>query len=98
MDVASMMSHGTLFVGNDSGLMHVAYALPLPVVALFGPSRDHMYGPFPADAHTVVRTPESYEEITKRSDYSPSAQINFMETLSVDTVWEAVDKAFSRVR
>jgi ADP-heptose:LPS heptosyltransferase len=44
-----------LYIGNDSGLMHLAVAVGLPVVAVFGPS-DHRYlGPDRVDArHQVV--------------------------------------------
>jgi ADP-heptose:LPS heptosyltransferase len=34
-----------LFVGNDNGPMHMAAALGVPVVALFGPSDPAEWGP-----------------------------------------------------
>src|SRR5262249_412406 len=34
----SLLSRCDLFVGNDSGAMHVAAAVGLPVVAVFGPT------------------------------------------------------------
>jgi heptosyltransferase-2 len=34
-----------VFVSNDSGLMHVAYSLNVPLVAIFGPTRPHKTGP-----------------------------------------------------
>ena len=46
-----------LVVGNDGGVVHVATAVGTPVVAVFGPSNDRAWGPYPAqDAqHVVVR-------------------------------------------
>jgi len=37
-DLAALLSQCHLFIGNDSGAMHVAAAVGLPVVALFGPT------------------------------------------------------------
>src|SRR5262249_42815401 len=37
-DLPSLLSRCDLFVGNDSGAMHVAAAVGLPVVAVFGPT------------------------------------------------------------
>lgn len=43
-----------LFVGNDSSPMHLAVAVCTPVVALFGPTSPHRYGPF-GPGNAVVR-------------------------------------------
>ena len=53
-DLPSLLSRCQLFVGNDSGAMHVAAAVGLPVVAIFGPTDPH--GTAPITPHsTVVR-------------------------------------------
>lgn len=39
-------AHCDLFVGNDTGAMHLAVAAGVPVVAVFGPSRPAWYRPF----------------------------------------------------
>lgn len=44
-DVASILSVANGFVGNDSGLTHVAAALGIPVVALFGPTDPAIWAP-----------------------------------------------------
>jgi heptosyltransferase II len=45
-----------LFITNDSGPMHLAAALDVPQVAIFGSTSDAATGPLSANA-TVVRTP-----------------------------------------
>ena len=37
-DLPALLSQCQLFLGNDSGAMHVAAAVGLPVVAIFGPT------------------------------------------------------------
>lgn len=50
---AALLSRCSLFVGNDTGSMHLAAAMGTPVLAIFGPSRPEVYGPV-AERCTVV--------------------------------------------
>ena len=43
--VAAVLARSALFVGNDSGLMHLAAATGIPTLGLFGPSRVGEYAP-----------------------------------------------------
>ncbi|OHX21199.1 putative lipopolysaccharide heptosyltransferase III [Chromobacterium sphagni] len=44
--LAALIAQARLFVGVDSLPMHLAAAVQTPVVALFGPSRDKVWGPW----------------------------------------------------
>lgn len=46
-----------LVIANDGGVVHVATAVGTPVVAVFGPTNDQAWGPYPADelGHVIVR-------------------------------------------
>ncbi len=52
--VAAALARCTLFVGNDSGLMHLAAAARTPTLGLFGPSRVSEYGPSGLHARAAV--------------------------------------------
>ena len=44
-DLPALLSQCHLFIGNDSGAMHVAAAVGLPVIAVFGPTDPHGTAP-----------------------------------------------------
>jgi heptosyltransferase-3 len=46
LEAAALFERSQLFVGNDSGLMHLAAAVGAPTLGLFGPTDDQRYAPF----------------------------------------------------
>jgi len=52
--LAGLISQSTLFVTNDSGPMHMANALGVPVIAIFGPTDPSATGPF-QDPAVVIK-------------------------------------------
>jgi len=56
----ALTRRASLFVGGDTGPMHLAAALGVPVVALFGPTRPERNGPY-ATRSVVLRSPESLD-------------------------------------
>lgn len=56
-DLPALLSQCHLFLGNDSGAMHVAAAVGLPVVAIFGPTDPEGTGPVTPRASIVQRKP-----------------------------------------
>jgi heptosyltransferase-2 len=55
--LAALLRRCRLLVANDSGPVHVATTVGTPVVAIFGPSNDRAWGPYPPDdpRHQVAR-------------------------------------------
>lgn len=53
-ELASVVRRAKLFVGSDTGPMHLAAATGTPCVALYGPSRPDLCGPF-GSQHVVLQ-------------------------------------------
>ena len=94
---AAALARATIFVGNDSGLMHVAAAAGTPTLGLFGPSPERRYGPWGAHC-AVVRTAESYEELCHAPDFDHLSQETLMGSLSVDMAYEGLAKLYANVK
>ena len=80
---AAYMKRSKLFIGNDSGLSHMASAAKLKSIVLFGPTNDKIYGPYMADSQ-VVRTNETYEYF-KRINIDRTK--SYMGSISVEKIY-----------
>ena len=53
-ELAALTARARAFIGVDSAPMHIAAAVGTPVVALFGPSGEHEWGPWRVRAEVVA--------------------------------------------
>ena len=58
------MNKCNLFIGNDSGLMHLSVASKLKTIALFGPTDDKIYGHNNLNSF-VIRKKKNYQDFNK---------------------------------
>lgn len=78
------LKRARLFIGNDSGLMHLAAAAGAPTLGLFGPSDETRYAPWGPHAR-AVRGVRDLSEI-RRVDPGLNQEICHMMDLGVRTV------------
>jgi len=92
---AACLKKARLYIGNDSGLMHLAAALDVPTLGLFGPGFPHIYGPWGKNC-AFVATPESRDELLAL----PPDPINpsLLKTLSVERVVEAAQALVEKTK
>ncbi len=93
-ELAGLISNLNILITNDGGPLHMAVALGIKTVSIFGPVDETVYGPYPPSAkHTVIK-----EDIDCRPCYQNFRFAGCMndrrclEDISVDEVYSAVDK------
>jgi hypothetical protein len=57
-DVAGAIAGSTCYIGNDTGVSHLAAAVGTPVVALFGPTEPRIWAPRGRASVDIVRSPD----------------------------------------
>jgi lipopolysaccharide heptosyltransferase I len=84
----ALMRRARFVVSADTGPLHLAAALGVPVVGLFGPTDPSRNGPYPPDSPgtIVVRNPRFCETTYRRGDSDSPAMLS----ITVEQVCEAV--------
>ena len=89
-ELGALLERANLFVGNDTGAMHLAVAAGTPTVAIFGPSDPRQYGPY-GSSHRVVWKPPACAPCLERGRWNQACRdFKCIEIISVDDVWSAV--------
>ena len=63
-EAAAVLGRAALFVGNDSGLMHLAAAAGAPTLGLFGPTPAAEYGPAGPRARAAISASARMEDLS----------------------------------
>ncbi|NDE89907.1 MAG: glycosyltransferase family 9 protein [Alphaproteobacteria bacterium] len=82
LEAAACLARCNLCIANDSGLMHIAAAMGIPTLGLFGPSNDVEYAPHGPHTALVRGAPFDYTD-------NPFA---LMQAITVDAVVNAAKK------
>ena len=63
-EIAAVLARVSLFIGNDSGLMHLAAAAGAPTLGLFGPTDASEYAPAGPRAAPVISPTGAMQDLT----------------------------------
>lgn len=97
--VGAALRAARLFVGNDSGLMHLAAAAGVPTLGLFGPSPPELYGPWSGAAPTAfVATDRPYPQHWEKLKQEPDFLNHMMDDLPVARALAAAEALLERGR
>lgn len=95
-EAAAALARCALYVGNDSGLMHLAAAAGTPTVGLFGPSPPEEYAPCGPHA-AVARTRTPMAELIGAPGYDHRTTGSLMGSLPVEDVVAAASGLLARL-
>jgi heptosyltransferase-2 len=100
--LTELLRKSQMFIGNDSGMMHLASMVGVPVLGIFGPGSPESTGPYMA--------PENQEVVTRNFTCSPCGQKFFkeckpsplnkpycLEDITVKDVHEGVHRLLKRI-
>jgi heptosyltransferase II len=99
---AAIMSECALFLCNDSGLMHMAACMEVPVAAIFGPTDERRNGPVGGETIVIRKEMEGFPLWTAatvgvravKGGADPQASL---KALTVDDAWEKVKPWLNRL-
>ncbi len=93
--LVALTRRARLFVGCDTGPMHIAAAVGTPVVALFGPADPVRTGPW-GEGHRIVRVPPPCAPCHRKTCNQPRHAC--MEDITVEQVLSAAREKLGLVR
>jgi ADP-heptose:LPS heptosyltransferase len=96
LTAAAVLRRSALFVGNDTGLMHMAAAVGVPTVGLFGPSPASHYAPW-GPRTAVAQTDRPRLALMSALDFDHRTTDSLMDSLSVDAAEAAVRGLWQRL-
>ncbi|MEW6571300.1 MAG: lipopolysaccharide heptosyltransferase I [Nitrospirota bacterium] len=89
-ELMEVIKRARFVVSNDSGPMHIAAALGIPVFAIFGPTDPVRTGPY-GKGHTVIRADVSCSPCLKKT----CEDLKCMRSISAERVCEAMSLRLS---
>lgn len=97
--LAGLIDRLDLYISNDTGPMHISAAMGTPTIGLFGPETPVRYGPYGNQHLSVYKPPLCSPCINvhrgERSDCKQPSTL-CMEAITVEDVWEAVEKILKK--
>jgi lipopolysaccharide heptosyltransferase I len=90
-ELAALCRRAALFIGSDTGPLHLAVAVGTPAVSLHGPSRSEWYGAYGPEN---IRLQARYE--AGSATHRRTADDSAMQEISLKMVYEACDRLLGR--
>ncbi len=100
--LAGVLKKSRIFIGNDSGMMHLAAMVGTPIVGIFGPGNPNTTGPYMSSEYFEILT-QNYscspcrQRFFKECKPSPHNKPYCLEDVTVKNVHDAIHRLLKRV-
>ncbi|GHO54604.1 glycosyltransferase family 9 protein [Ktedonobacter robiniae] len=93
-ELAAQLEACSLYIGNDSSPMHLAAAVDIPVIGIFGPTSPEEYGPYPTNdpRHIGLWKHPTRQPCFFLGKMRECQNCTCMQAITVEDVWEAVQR------
>lgn len=92
-ELMCLLSECDALLCNDSGIMHLGYALGVPLVAIFGSTSEELTGP-PRFAGKVIKSNVECSPCFRNS----CPDIKCMKSIEVSEVWDAINEVLPKTK
>ena len=90
LGLAALLMRCQVAILNDGGPLHMAVAVGVKTVSIFGPVDPHVYGPYPVSGHTVVQKKLPCQPCYRSFRMADCGHISCLGELSVEEVYRKV--------
>jgi len=90
LGMAALLKSCKAAIVNDGGPLHVAAAVGVKTVSIFGPVDPKVYGPYPMSGHSVVQKGLPCQPCYRRFRMARCGHISCLNDLSVEEVYRKV--------
>ncbi|GHO45115.1 lipopolysaccharide heptosyltransferase II [Ktedonospora formicarum] len=93
-ELGAQLEACSLYIGNDSSPMHMAAAVGIPVIGIFGPTSPTEYGPYPTNdpKHIGLWKHPTGQPCFFQGKMRECHNCTCMSSITVDDVWQAVQR------
>ncbi len=95
-EIGALLHRCNLFIGHDTGAMHLATAMRTPVVAVFGPSNPARFGPWDPSGRSIAVAPKWVATDAEALRRAAQSGEQYHDMVTAEEVWAAVQKAYGR--
>ncbi|MDP8217076.1 MAG: glycosyltransferase family 9 protein [Candidatus Kaelpia imicola] len=93
VEFAALISQSDLVITNDGGPLHIAAALGIPTISIFGPVPEEIYGPYPLSVkHRVITADLSCRPCYYKFKVPECNDYKCLSNISVDYLFDEFKK------
>ena len=95
--VASIFRRCSLFIGNDSGPLHIASAMDIPTLSFYGPTNPNDWAP-PDSKNTALYKKVECSPCYNHGKFPPCDHLTCLRSITIEEAWEEAKKHLQPVQ